>query len=243
MSTDTPIAGSAGTGSPDDVARYLDASSTLADSRAEVDVLEHSESVEVYNHQVELLKSRLLSDPRAFRELFINQGMSAVAWEFQQPELGAQFTEKLWSMLQRDDDASTLLMRFLWHLPLGKKRTFIRAIAAHLSERYPMFDGLATDWPAGNQIPPYVREADERAQDFGLVNQGYLGYMTLGYTAREVDIFVWLEALRDKQCAEKPCELGIFLADKKEPVGGCPVQRPRCSATRHHRRPRRWPAG
>ncbi len=208
----------------DDIARYLDASSALADNLAEVDVLEHSEPVEVYNHQVELLKAQLLADPRAFRELFINQGMSAVAWEFQQPELAAEFTEKLWAMLQRDDDASTMLMRFIWNLPLGKKRTFIRAIDAHLSDRYPMFDGLATDWPAGNAIPPYIREAEDRAHDFGLVNQGYLGYMSLGYTAREVDLFVWLEALRDKQCAEKPCELGIFLADKKEPVGGCPVQ-------------------
>ena len=35
--------------------------------------------------------------------------------------------------------------------------------------------------------------------------------MNLGYTARDVDLFVWLEAMRDKQCAEKPCELGIFL--------------------------------
>ncbi len=89
-----------------------------------------------------------------------------------------------------------------------------------------MFDGLSTDWPAGNSIPPYVRGAEDRAHDFELVNQGYLGYMSLGYTARDVDLFVWLEAMRDKQCAEKPCELGIFLAECKEPTGGCPVPDP-----------------
>ena len=217
MSTEQP-AGS------DDLHRYVEASSTLEDSRTQVEVLEHSESVESFNHQMDLLKRRLLTEPRAFRELFISEGMQAVAWEFQQPELGPEFTRTLWSMLLREDDTGTLLMRFLWNLPLGKKRMFIRAIDAHLSDRYPMFDGLSTDWPAGNSIPPYVRGPEDRAHDFGLVNQGYLGYMNLGYTARDIDLFVWLEAMRDKQCSDKPCELGIFLSDCKEPTGGCPVQ-------------------
>jgi glutamate synthase (NADPH/NADH) small chain len=208
----------------DDVRRYVEAAETLRSSRSQVEVLEHTESVESFTHQVDLLKRRLLADPRAFREMFISEGMQAIAWEFQQPELSAEFTETLWSMLRREDDASTVLMRFLWNLPLGKKRTFIRAIDAHLSDRYPMFDGLSVDWPAGNSIPPYIRGADDRAHDFGLVNRGYLGYRDIGYTARDVDLFVWLEALRDKQCAEKPCELGIFLSECKEPTGGCPVQ-------------------
>ena len=71
-----------------------------------------------------LLKRRLLTEPRAFRELFISDGMQAVAWEFQQPELGADFVRSLWQMLLRDDDSSTVLMRFLWDLPLGMKRKF-----------------------------------------------------------------------------------------------------------------------
>ena len=174
--------------------------------------------------QVALLARRLQREPRAFREVFISDGMAAIAYEFQQPELGPEFTRALWATLLREDDSGTLMMRFLWDLPLGKKRTFIRAIDRELGERYPMFDGLSVDWPAGNSIPPYVRGADDRAQDFELVNKGYLGYMDLGYTAREVDLFVWLEAMRDKQCAEKPCELGIFLNECKEPTGGCPVQ-------------------
>ena len=208
----------------DDLHRYVEASSTLEDSRTQVEVLEHSESVESFNHQMDLLKRRLLTEPRAFRELFISEGMQAIAWEFQQPELGPEFTRTLWSMLLREDDAGTLLMRFLWNLPLGKKRMFIRAIDAHLSDHYPMFDGLSRDWPAGNSIPPYVRGPEDRAHDFGLVNQGYLGYMNLGYTPRDIDLLVWLEAMRDKQCSDKPCELGIFLNDCKEPTGGCPVQ-------------------
>ena len=208
----------------EDVVRYLDAASTLESSRSEVEALEQSEGVGSFNRQMDLLKRRLLAEPQAFREMFISDGMQAVAWEFQQPELSDDFVETLWSMLLRGDDASTVLMRFLWNLPLGKKRTFIRGIDRHLSDRYPMFDGLSVDWPAGSSIAPYIRDAESRSHDFGLVNQGYLGYMSLGYTAHDVDLFVWLEALRDKQCAEKPCELGIFLAEHREPKGGCPVK-------------------
>jgi len=208
----------------EDVVRYLDASRTLESTRSEVEALGSTAGVESFNRQMELLKRRLLTEPQAFREMFISDGMQAVAWEFQQPELSDDFVETLWSMLLRGDDASTVLMRFLWNLPLGKKRTFIRGIDRHLSDRYPMFDGLSVDWPAGSSIAPYIRDAESRSHDFGLVNQGYLGYMSLGYTARDVDLFVWLEALRDKQCADSPCELGIFLAGHKEPKGGCPVK-------------------
>jgi glutamate synthase (NADPH) small chain len=184
--------------------------------------LDHTDDLTM-EHQADLLKRRLLSDPRAFRDVFISEGMQAVAWEFRQPELGEGFTRTLWSMLVRGDDSSTVLMRFVWNLPIGGKRRFIRAIDAYLSDRYPMFSGLSVDWPANNGIEPYVREADARAHDFGLVNQGYLGYMGQGYTSREVDLFVWLEVLRDKQCDEKPCELGVFLADHRAANGGCPV--------------------
>lgn len=178
---------------------------------------------EALDRQADLLKRRLLADPRAFRDLFISDGVAAVAWEFSQPELSEEFTVKLWSMLLRADDASTVLMRFVWNLPLGGKRKFIRAIDRDLSQRYPMFAGLSVDWPANNGIEPYVRDAASRAHDFELVNQGYLGYLDQGYTAREVDLLVWLEVLRDKQCEEKPCELGVFLAEHSEPTGGCPV--------------------
>jgi glutamate synthase (NADPH/NADH) small chain len=218
-----PIQSPAGPSGPQDLQRYLEASSTLESSRAQVEVLERSEPVESFNHQLDLLKRRLTSEPRAFRELFISDGMSAVAWEFQQPELGADFVQMLWSMLLRDDDSSTILMRFVWDLPLGMKRKFVRGIDEHLSDRYPMFAGLSVDWPMNNGIPPYIRESEARSHDFGLVNQGYLGYMELGYTTREIDMLVWLEVLRDKQCEEKPCELGVFLADHREPTGGCPV--------------------
>ncbi|MEI6622782.1 MAG: FAD-dependent oxidoreductase, partial [Actinomycetes bacterium] len=180
-------------------------------------------SADLLDLQADLLKRRLAADPRAFRDMFISEGMAAVAWEFRQPELGAEFTESLWSMLSRGDDSSTVLMRFVWNLPLGGKRKFIRAIDAHLSDRYPMFAGLSVDWPANNGIEPYVRDAESRSQDFGLVNQGYFGYLEQGYTVRDVDLLVWLEVLRDKQCEEKPCELGVFLADHREPTGGCPV--------------------
>ncbi len=178
---------------------------------------------EPFEQQVELLRRRLVADPRAFREMFISDGMQAVAWEFRQSELSPEFVRALWAMLLRGDDSSTVIMRFIWSLPLGMKRKFIRAIDTHLSDRYPMFDGLSKNWPSGSWIPPYIREAEDRAHDFGLVNEGYLGYLDIGYSSRDVDLFVWLEVLRDKQCEEKPCELGVFLAGCSTPKGGCPV--------------------
>ncbi len=174
--------------------------------------------------QVELLRRRLEADPSAFREVFVEDGMNAVVWEFAQPELGEDFTRAMWEVLLREDDASTVFMRFVWALPLSRKRKFIRAIDAHLSDRYPMFAGLSEGWPAGNAIPPHIREPNEREKDFGLVNEGYLGYLNVGLTRREVDLLVWLEALRDKQCEEKHCEVGIMVAGKSEPQGGCPVK-------------------
>jgi len=208
----------------EDVRRYLDASNALESTRSEVAALAASDGVGSFNKQVDLLKRRLLAEPQAFREMFISDGMQAAAWEFQQPELSGEFVKTLWALLLRGDDSSTVMMRFVWNLPIGKKRAFIRGIDAHLSDRYPMFDGFSVGWPASQSIQPYIRDAESRAHDFELVNQGYLGYMNLGYTARDVDLFVWLEALRDKQCAESPCELGIFVAGHKAPQFGCPVK-------------------
>lgn len=179
---------------------------------------------ESFANQLGLLERRLVADPRSFRDLFTVDGMEAVAWEFRRPELGAEFVRMLWDVLSRDDDSSRLAMRFIWRLPLGKKRMFVRGLDAHLSDRYPMFAGLSQNWPAARAIPPHIRSSEERSSDFELVNKGFLGYMDLGYTRRDVELFVWLEALRDKQCAEAPCELGVMLAGRSEPQGGCPVK-------------------
>ena len=171
-----------------------------------------------------VLRRRLEADPRAFRDVFIAEGMQAIAWEFQQGELGKDLVERLWEMLLREDDVSVLLMRFIWNLPVGKKRIFIQGVDEHLSGRYPMLKGLSKDWPAGSTIQPYIREAEDRSSDFELVNKGYLGYMDLGFTRRDVDLLIWLESLRDKQCEEKPCVLGVLKEGCKEPFGGCPVK-------------------
>jgi glutamate synthase (NADPH/NADH) small chain len=117
-----------------------------------------------------------------------------------------------------------VLLRIIWNTPLKFKRKFIRAIDEHLSDRYPIFKGLSRNWPGENNIPPYIRPPQERAKDFDLVNQGYLGYMGLGYSFREVQMFVWLEALRDKQCEDRPCEIGLPAQNKGESIGGCPVK-------------------
>jgi len=207
-----------------DIRQYLSTRDALEAARSQLEELERSETVGSFNTQLAVLRQHLAENPRQFRQLFISSGIGAVAAEFQKDELGAEFTRTLWESLLRDDDSSQVAMRFLWDVPLRLKRKFIRAIATHLTDRYPMFAGLHEGWPAGNNIPPYIRDPEVRAQDFELVNQGYLGYRNVGYSQREVDLFVWLEALRDKQCADKPCELGILLEGKKERQGGCPVQ-------------------
>jgi glutamate synthase (NADPH) small chain len=202
---------------------FLQASNQLEATRSALETLSQSDEVELFQKQLELLRRRLLAEPNAFRQMFITDGMQAVAWEFQQDELGGRFTRTLWDLLVRDDDMSTILLRFIWAIPLKYKRKFIKGLDQHLSDRFPMFKGLSDGWPANNSIPPYMRPAEERAQDFGLVNQGYLGYMGQGFSAREVDLLVWLEVLRDKQCEDRPCEIGI-LVHGRENKGGCPVK-------------------
>ncbi len=224
MSTVTPPRPATDPTGRDDVLRWVGARSALDATREEVENLDATAGVSTFRSQLELLQRRLIADPRTFRDMFIADGMQAVAWEFRQSELSHDFVVRLWDMLLREDDVSTVLMRFIWDLPLGKKRAFIRGIDEHLSDRYPMFSGLSHDWPAGNTIPPYIREPEVRAEDFGLVNKGFLGYMDLGYTRRDIDLLVWLEALRDKQCADAPCELGVFLEAHKPPKYGCPVK-------------------
>jgi glutamate synthase (NADPH/NADH) small chain len=208
----------------DDLQHYLAASDALKNTRGALEALEQTLAVESFNQQMELLRRRLLGDPRAFREMFISDGVAAVAAEFRQEALSAEFTRAFWEQLLRDDDVSIVLMRFVWNVPLGLKRKFIKALDTHLSDRYPLFKGLSEDWPAESHIPPYIRPPEERSNDFELVNQGYLGYKNFGLSQREVDLLVWLEVLRDKQCEEKPCELGLRIEGRPEPKGGCPVR-------------------
>ena len=204
--------------------RYMSASSVLENTRSEVEALEQTEAVGTFHKQMGLLQRKLLNNPQMFRDMFIADGANAVVWEFKQDELSAEFTRTLWDLLLRDDDVSILLMRFIWDVPLKLKRKFVRAIDVHLSDRYPMFKGLSENWPAESFIPPYIRSPEERSEDFGLVNQGYLGYMNLGYSNREVEMLVWLEALRDKQCDNAPCEFGLCEEGFTETKGGCPVK-------------------
>jgi glutamate synthase (NADPH/NADH) small chain len=206
----------------DDLERYRQASRALEMTQSEIEELERSEAFDVFQKQLGLLRKRLLNSPQSLRQVFIDDGAQAIVWEFKQDQLGGEFTKTLWSLLLRDDDMSAILQRFIWDLPLKFKRKLIAAIDANLSDRYPMFKDLSKGWPAGSFIPPYIRPAEVRSKDFDLVNQGYLGYASLGYSAREVDLFVWLEVLRDKQCDDRPCELGVLLGKKTK--GGCPVK-------------------
>lgn len=168
-----------------------------------------------------VLRRRFEQDPTAFRGYFVGEGLGQLNAAFTAGEIPEPMIRKIWELLLRDDAVGQVMMRFMWDLPLPKKRVFIRSLA-HLKDRYPMFDGLAENWPAGNYIRPYVRPAQQRVHDFDLVTTGYLGYLDVGYSQREVDLFVWLEALRDKHCADRPCELGEMLKGRKQ--GGCPVQ-------------------
>ena len=206
----------------EDLARYRQVATALETTEQQLEELEGTEAFQVFQKQMQLLHKRLLNDPKSLRKVFIDDGTAAIIWEFKQEQLGADFTKALWSLLLREDDMSTILQRFIWAVPLKFKRKFIAAIDKHLGDRYPMFKGLSKDWPSGNFIHPYVRPAEERQNDFELVTTGYLGYRALGYTLREVDLFVWLEVLRDKQCEDRPCEKGCLNA-KGRIKGGCPL--------------------
>lgn len=220
MTTATPQAATP----QEQLLRYAQTTQALEQTRSQLEELESSEAVELFQKQLELLKRRLLGDPKSLRSTFVADGVQAIAWEFQQDALSPAFTRTFWNLLLRNDEMSVLLQRFIWSMPMRFKRKFIKALDDHLSEKYPMFKGLSNKWPFDAYIPPYIRPPEERTQDFALVNTGYLGYMALGYTEREVEMFVWLEVLRDKQCTDKPCELGVLIHGKKEPKGGCPVK-------------------
>ena len=219
----TTTADTPDTAGSDTVSTWLGARAVLGATAEELSRLEGTREVTGFRHQMDLLQRRLAADPRSFRPMFVADGMAAVAAEFRGTELSRDFTLALWEVLSREDDAATVVMRFVWNLPVGKKRMFLRAVDEHLQDRYPMFAGLSKDWPAGNGIEPYIRPAEDRSEDFDLVNKGYLGYMDLGYTRRDVDLFVWLEAIRDKQCSDAPCVLGELL-EGRGANGGCPVR-------------------
>ena len=179
--------------------------------------------------QRDLLMQRMEQDPQRFQQMVIDDSQQAIRKMLKQGKLSAVFTEKLWELLLANNALSIALQRYLWRVPLKQKRAFIQGLDGHLSKRYPMFKGLAEGWPGKNNIPPYVRPALERRKDFNLVNQGYLGYMGLGYSLREVELFVWLEVLRDKQCQDSPCEIGVPQCNEQGETtgdnnGGCPVK-------------------
>ncbi|SQH78136.1 putative Dihydropyrimidine dehydrogenase (NADP(+)) [Shewanella benthica] len=186
-------------------------------------------TVTLSQSQRDLLMQRMEQDPKRFQQMVIDDSMQAIRQTMKNGKLSADFTTKLWELLLQDNDLSVSLQRYLWRIPLKQKRSFIQGLDLHLSERYPMFKGLSEGWPAKNNIPPYVRPAEERRRDFDLVTQGYLGYMGLGYSLREVELFVWLEVIRDKQCEDRPCQIGVPVCNDKgeeqgEIEGGCPVK-------------------
>ena len=179
--TDSPAASKGDAYSKEDIERFLQTNLEIesnrhhiAEKKEQLAELEQSEAVDLFQKQVGLLQKHLVDDPKFFQQIFINDGSSAITWEFQQNELSEKFTHTFWDLLLRNDDFSSLLLRFIWNLPLKQKRKFIRAIDRHLSTRYPMFKGLSESWPGENNIPPYIRPPGERNEDFDLVNQGYI---------------------------------------------------------------------
>ena len=103
------------------------------------------------------------------------------------------------------------------------KRKFVRGLDEHLSDRYPMFSGLSVDWPMNNGIPPHIRDSEARSHDFGLVNQGYLGYMEIGYTAREVDLLRVARGAARQAVRGEAVRARRLPCRAREPQGGCPV--------------------
>ena len=209
----------------EDLRAWKAAKDQVTAAQTQLSTLEASRPVEAFQAKLAILERLLMDDPSQFRDVFLSAALKGVADVFKSDQpLSKDFTLKLWDLLLAGDDTATALMRFIWWLPVGRKRAFINAIDEHLSDRYPMFAGLSKGWPASVAIHPMVRPPEQRVRDFDLVTTGYLGYMAEGYSLREIELFIWLEAIRDKQCAEAPCEFGVMLEGAKARKGGCPVQ-------------------
>lgn len=91
--------------------------------------------------QLNILERRFNADPKLFQAMFVAEGLAQLHAAFDAGELSEAMTLKIWELLEREDTVGRIMMRFLWNLPLGKKRVFIRAIDTWLSGRYPMFAG------------------------------------------------------------------------------------------------------
>ena len=88
-------------------------------------------------------------------------------------------SKPFWELLLRDDDISKVLMRFVWNVPLGLKRKFVKAPSTSTSRTATR---CSRGCPTGRRRASSRRTSapEERSVDFELVNQGYLGYMNLG---------------------------------------------------------------
>jgi glutamate synthase (NADPH) small chain len=117
MSTEAYAPSAASSAGRDDLERYRQAAQALEATKGEIEELEQTEAFEVFQKQLGLLRRRLLMSPQSLRQMFIDDGMQAIVWEFKQDALGRGFTKTLWSLLLRDDDASAILLRFVWNLP------------------------------------------------------------------------------------------------------------------------------
>ena len=62
----------------DSLQRYIAASTTLEDTRSQIEALEQTEAVGTFHRQMELLQRRLLNDPRAFHKMFIADSSNAI---------------------------------------------------------------------------------------------------------------------------------------------------------------------
>ena len=70
----------------EDLERYYRASREIEsrqheidDAREELRELEYTEAVEVFQRQIGLLQKRLINDPRFFNQIFISEGIDAIA--------------------------------------------------------------------------------------------------------------------------------------------------------------------
>ena len=187
-------------------------------SRTQVEVLEHSESVESFNHQMDLLKRRLLTEPRAFRELFISEGMQAVAWEFGQPGAGAGVHPRpvvdaaARGRHQHPADAVPL------EPALGQSACSSAAIDAHLSDRYPMFDGLSQGLARGQQHPAVRARRRGSRPRLRAGQPGLPGLRGPGlHRARHRPARLAGGPARQAVLGQAPCELGVFLNDVQDP--------------------------
>ena len=182
----------------------------LETTQNEIEELEHSEAFEVFQKQLGLLRKRLLNSPQSLRQVFIDDGTQAIVWEFKQDAARRQVhqdaVEPAAARRRHELDPAALHLEPAAQVQAQVHRRDRRPSVGPLSDVQGPVEELARRRTSFRPTSARPRSATRTSNSSPWAISDT---RTQGYSAREVDLFVWLEVLRDKQCDDRPCEVGV----------------------------------